>query len=89
MEQNATMALSIASHGYVMETGRIVLDKPAAELLRDDDVREFYLGLHPGRRRADEDPAWPDAGRSATSSTTAARSAGRHEPARTPDREHA
>ena len=48
VEQNATMALSIASHGYVMETGRIVLDKPAEALLRDDDVREFYLGLHPG-----------------------------------------
>jgi branched-chain amino acid transport system ATP-binding protein len=48
VEQNATMALSIATHGYVMETGRIVLDKPAEQLLRDDDVREFYLGLHPG-----------------------------------------
>jgi branched-chain amino acid transport system ATP-binding protein len=48
VEQNATMALSIASHGYVMETGRIVMDKPAAALLKDDDVREFYLGLHPG-----------------------------------------
>jgi branched-chain amino acid transport system ATP-binding protein len=47
VEQNATMALSIASHGYVMETGKIVLDKPAAELLSDEDVREFYLGLHP------------------------------------------
>ena len=48
VEQNATMALSVASHGYVMETGRIVLDKAADQLLRDDDVREFYLGLHPG-----------------------------------------
>jgi branched-chain amino acid transport system ATP-binding protein len=48
VEQNATMALSIAHHGYVMETGRVVLDKPAAALLKDDDVREFYLGLHPG-----------------------------------------
>jgi len=48
VEQNAAMALSIASRGYVMETGRIVLDKPAAALLQDDDVREFYLGLHPG-----------------------------------------
>jgi branched-chain amino acid transport system ATP-binding protein len=47
VEQNATMALSIASHGYVMETGKIVLDKPAAQLLGDEDVREFYLGLHP------------------------------------------
>ncbi len=45
VEQNATMALSIASHGYVMETGKLVMDKPAAELLADDDVREFYLGL--------------------------------------------
>ncbi|MGA9749090.1 MAG: ABC transporter ATP-binding protein [Nocardioides sp.] len=48
IEQNATMALSIAHHGYVMETGRVVLDKPADALLADDDVREFYLGLHPG-----------------------------------------
>jgi len=47
VEQNATMALSISSRGYVMETGKIVLDKPAAELLADEDVREFYLGLHP------------------------------------------
>jgi branched-chain amino acid transport system ATP-binding protein len=47
VEQNATMALSIASHGYVMETGKVVLDKPAAELLADEDIREFYLGLRP------------------------------------------
>ena len=46
VEQNATMALGIADHGYIMETGKIVMDKPAAELLEDDDVREFYLGLH-------------------------------------------
>ncbi len=45
VEQNATMALSIAHHGYVLETGRVVMDRPAAELLADDDVREFYLGL--------------------------------------------
>jgi branched-chain amino acid transport system ATP-binding protein len=45
VEQNAAMALSIASHGYVMETGRIVMDKPAAALREDEDVREFYLGL--------------------------------------------
>ena len=48
VEQNATMALQIAHHGYVMETGRVVMDRPASELLADDDVREFYLGLHPG-----------------------------------------
>ena len=45
VEQNATMALAIATHGYVMETGKLVMDKPAATLLADDDVREFYLGL--------------------------------------------
>jgi branched-chain amino acid transport system ATP-binding protein len=45
VEQNAAMALSIAEHGYILETGRIALDKPAASLRADDDVREFYLGL--------------------------------------------
>ncbi|MBY8854143.1 ABC transporter ATP-binding protein, partial [Saccharothrix sp. MB29] len=42
---NATMALSIADHGYVLENGKVVMDKPAAALLADEDVREFYLGL--------------------------------------------
>jgi branched-chain amino acid transport system ATP-binding protein len=46
VEQNANMALSIAEHGYVMETGKIVMDKPARELLEDEDVKEFYLGMH-------------------------------------------
>ncbi len=45
VEQNATMALSIADHGYVLETGKVVMDKPAVALLADEDVREFYLGL--------------------------------------------
>jgi branched-chain amino acid transport system ATP-binding protein len=45
VEQNASMALSIADHGYVLENGRVVMDKPAADLLEDDDIREFYLGL--------------------------------------------
>ena len=48
VEQNATMALSIAEHGYIMETGKLVMDKPAAELMSDEDVQEFYLGLHAG-----------------------------------------
>jgi branched-chain amino acid transport system ATP-binding protein len=42
------MALSIASHGYVVETGKVVLDAPADRLLADEDIREFYLGLHAG-----------------------------------------
>ncbi len=45
IEQNATMALSIAHHGYVMETGKMVMDGAADKLLRDEDVKEFYLGL--------------------------------------------
>lgn len=44
VEQNAMMALSIADSGYVLETGRVVQDGPAAELLADEDIREFYLG---------------------------------------------
>ena len=50
VEQNAMMALSIADHGYILETGKVVMDKPAKELLSDEDVREFYLGL-----RAEDD----------------------------------
>ena len=45
VEQNATMALSIADHGYVLEHGRVVRDGPGAELLDDEDIREFYLGM--------------------------------------------
>ena len=45
VEQNAAMALSISEHGYIMETGKMVMDRPSAELLQDEDVREFYLGL--------------------------------------------
>jgi branched-chain amino acid transport system ATP-binding protein len=48
VEQNALMALSIAQHGYVLEAGRVVMDAPAARLLRDEDIREFYLGLRSG-----------------------------------------
>ena len=46
IEQNAMMALSIANYGYIMETGKIVMDGDAKKLLGDDDVKEFYLGLH-------------------------------------------
>lgn len=46
VEQNAQMALSIANYGYVLETGKIVLAQPAADLLKDESVRKFYLGLH-------------------------------------------
>jgi len=46
IEQNAMMALSIAHFGYVMESGKVVMDGPAQKLLADEDVQEFYLGLH-------------------------------------------
>ncbi len=52
IEQNAQMALSIAHHGYVMDAGKIVIAKPAAELLQDEGVRKFYLGLHEGGERS-------------------------------------
>jgi branched-chain amino acid transport system ATP-binding protein len=44
-EQNATMALRFARHGYVMETGRIVLDGDAKTISENEDIKEFYLGL--------------------------------------------
>jgi branched-chain amino acid transport system ATP-binding protein len=46
IEQNASMALSIAHHGYIMETGKMVMDGDPQKLLKDEDVKEFYLGLH-------------------------------------------
>ena len=44
VEQNAHMALSIADRAYVLETGRIVMEGAAKELLTNDDVRKAYLG---------------------------------------------
>lgn len=44
VEQNANMALKVAHHGYVLQTGEIVLAGAAAELANDPRVREAYLG---------------------------------------------
>ncbi len=56
VEQNAQMALSVSSYGYIMENGRVVLDGPTDRLLGDQDVREFYLGLGAsGRRKSHRD----------------------------------
>ena len=46
VEQNAAMAVSVAQHGYVMETGRIVLEGSVEKLRDNADIREFYLGLN-------------------------------------------
>jgi branched-chain amino acid transport system ATP-binding protein len=53
VEQNARRALAVAHRGYVMETGRIVLEGTAAELAANPDIKEFYLGLgESGHRRS-------------------------------------
>jgi branched-chain amino acid transport system ATP-binding protein len=55
VEQNAQMALGIANHGYVMETGKVVKDGPGPELLADKDIKEFYLGIGEAGRRSFRD----------------------------------
>ncbi len=45
VEQNAVAALNFAQYGYIMENGKIVLDGPTAQLLQNEDVKEFYLGV--------------------------------------------
>lgn len=45
VEQNAFGALSVADRGYVMETGRITMSGPAAELIADERIRAAYLGI--------------------------------------------
>lgn len=45
IEQNAAMALEIADHAYVMESGRIVLSGTGAELAQNERVRQYYLGV--------------------------------------------
>src|SRR6476620_7283196 len=43
-EQNTNMALKYSDYGYIMESGRVVMDGPASSLRENEDVREFYLG---------------------------------------------
>ncbi|MHA7808192.1 MAG: ABC transporter ATP-binding protein [Marinobacter adhaerens] len=45
VEQNAAVSLAIASYGYIMENGKIVIDGPADKLTANEDVQEFYLGV--------------------------------------------
>ncbi|MDB5817765.1 MAG: transporter ATP-binding protein [Rhizobacter sp.] len=51
VEQNARLALSVADYGYILERGRVVLDDTPQRLLDNDDVKEFYLGVHDGDQR--------------------------------------
>jgi branched-chain amino acid transport system ATP-binding protein len=55
VEQNATMALSIAARGYVMENGAIVKDGPGQTMLADSDIQEFYLGVGEAGQRSFRD----------------------------------
>ena len=54
-EQNTNMALKYADYGYIMESGRIVMDGPASDLASNEDVKEFYLGVGGGERKSFKD----------------------------------
>ena len=44
-EQNTSVALKYADYGYILESGRIMMNGPASELAENEDVKEFYLGV--------------------------------------------
>jgi branched-chain amino acid transport system ATP-binding protein len=54
-EQNTNMALKYANYGYILESGRIVMDGEAKALRENEDVREFYLGIGGGDRKSFRD----------------------------------
>ena len=54
-EQNTNMALRYADYGYIMESGRVVMDGIASELANNEDVKEFYLGMGGGERKSFKD----------------------------------
>jgi branched-chain amino acid transport system ATP-binding protein len=54
-EQNTNMALRYASHGYILENGRVVMDGAASALAANEDVKEFYLGVAGGKRKSFRD----------------------------------
>lgn len=54
-EQNTNVALRFAHYGYILESGRIVMDGPAAELRENPDVKEFYLGVSEEGRKSFRD----------------------------------
>ncbi len=54
-EQNTNLALHCASYGYILENGRVVLEGAAESLRKNEDVKEFYLGLSASGRRSFRD----------------------------------
>ncbi len=51
-EQNTNVALRYATYGYILETGRVVMDGEAKSLRENEDVKEFYLGVSGGDRKS-------------------------------------
>jgi branched-chain amino acid transport system ATP-binding protein len=62
VEQNAKMALEVSDYGYVMETGRVVMEDSSERLQKATDIQEFYLGMKDegvrGRRRWKQRKTW-------------------------------
>ena len=54
-EQNTMVALRYANYGYILESGRVVMDGDAKGLASNEDVKEFYLGLSSAGRRSFRD----------------------------------
>ena len=54
-EQNTNMALRYADYGYILESGRIVMDGRASDLANNEDVKEFYLGVGGAERKSFRD----------------------------------
>jgi branched-chain amino acid transport system ATP-binding protein len=54
-EQNTNVALRFAHFGYILESGRVVMDGPAEDLRENPDVKEFYLGLSGDKRKSYRD----------------------------------
>jgi branched-chain amino acid transport system ATP-binding protein len=62
VEQNAMMALTHAHFGYVLELGRVVIEDTCERLMQNEDIKEFYLGMHAdsvrGERRWKRRKTW-------------------------------
>jgi branched-chain amino acid transport system ATP-binding protein len=54
-EQNTNVALRFAHYGYILESGRVVMDGPAKDLRENQDVKEFYLGMSDEGRKSFRD----------------------------------
>ncbi len=54
-EQNTSIALRYADYGYILESGRVMMDGAAQDLAENEDVKEFYLGVSSGERKSFRD----------------------------------